>query len=208
MNCKSKYECFDPSIIKTYPISQRTNKVHLGDLAVPAKLPDTEAALSEKTKTYLDELALKMVETKKTGLPIILFTGAHLIKNGLGPLIADLVNRGYLSLVAGNGATSIHDFELAMIGETSEYVPQALEKGQFGMSYEFAYINAALKLGHKRKLGYGESLGLFISDADFRQSAMKLISDNCSGNIEFKHPEVSIINACWQKKFLLQFMWG
>ncbi len=91
---------------------------------------------------------------RRDGKPVILFTGAHLIKNGLGPLLVDLVERGCLTLVAGNGATSIHDFELALIGETSENVPAALDKGQFGMAYEFGYINTALSVGNQQKLGY------------------------------------------------------
>ena len=63
-----------------------------------------------------------------------------------------------MTLVAGNAATSIHDFELALIGETSENVPAALGAGQFGMAYEFAYINMALSVGNQQKLGYGETL--------------------------------------------------
>ena len=68
-----------------------------------------------------------------------------MIKNGLGPILIDLVDRGLISAVAGNGATAIHDFELALIGATSEDVPNALGKGQFGMAYEFAYINKAIQ---------------------------------------------------------------
>ena len=100
----------------------------------------------------------------RDGKPVILFTGAHLIKNGLGPLLVDLVERGAVTLVAGNGATAIHDFELALVGETSENVPAGLDKGQFGMAYEFAYINLALSVGNQQKLGYGESLGRMICD--------------------------------------------
>ena len=84
------------------------------------------------------------------GRPVLLFTGAHLVKNGLSPLIVDLIKRNAFSIISGNGATSIHDFELALMGETSEYVPAALEKGQFGMAYEFNFINAALSVGEDR----------------------------------------------------------
>ena len=70
-------------------------------------------------------------------------------------------------MISGNGATSIHDFELGLMGETSEYVPQALEKGQFGMAFEFNYINAALIVGNRYRLGYGESVGRMICDQTF-----------------------------------------
>ena len=81
-------------------------------------------------------------------------------------------------MVAGNGATAIHDFELGLIGETSEYVPQALEKGEFGMAYEFNYINAALIVGDKYDLGYGESVGKMICDESFRREVEILLDLN------------------------------
>ena len=112
---------------------------------------------------------------------VILFTGAHLIKNGLGPLLVDLVERGAVTLVAGNGATAIHDFELALVGETSENVPAALDKGQFGMAYEFAYINMALSVGNQQKLGYGESLGRMICDEKFRRAVLSLVAQGGCG---------------------------
>jgi hypothetical protein len=142
-----------------------------------------------------------MVATARAGKPVIWFTGAHLVKNGLGPLVVDLLNRGLLSLVATNGAGIIHDFELALIGETSEYVPNALPEGQFGMATELGYINAALAEGQKRQLGYGEAIGMFICDAEFRSAVEKNLG--VSKPIQFTHPEVSIIAAAYQRKIPL-----
>ena len=81
-----------------------------------------------------------------------------------------------MTLVAGNVATSIHDFELALIGETSENVPAALDKGQFGMAYEFGYINMALSVGNQQKLGFGEVLGRMICEERFRRQVLALVA--------------------------------
>jgi hypothetical protein len=140
MQYNGKYKIFNPKEIQTYPLSGRTNKVKFGDLVMPASVTKMKFDLAQKTVDIIEQVAKSMIDCRKAGKPVMLFTGAHLVKNGLGPLIVDLVNRDLLTLVAGNGATTIHDFELALIGETSEYVPAALEKGQFGMAYEFAYI--------------------------------------------------------------------
>ncbi|MFH1615765.1 MAG: hypothetical protein ABIG61_11880, partial [Planctomycetota bacterium] len=89
------------------------------------------------------------------------------------------------------------DFELALIGQTSEYVPQALEEGQFGMAYEFACQNIAIRLGNRYNLGYGESLGRMICDEDFRDEVLALIAGKNSP-IQFAHPELSILAACYR----------
>jgi len=103
-----------------------------------------------------------------------------------------------VTLVAGNGATSIHDFELALIGETSENVPAALDKGQFGMAYEFAYINMALSVGNQQKLGLGESLGRMIVDEAFQRQLFALMAKEGSVT-KFRHPEVSVLAACYRR---------
>ncbi len=95
-------------------------------------------------------------------------------------------------------ATSIHDFELAMIGQTSEYVPQALEKGQFGMAYEFAYINTAMNLGNKYKLGLGETLGKAILDATFRKEVLDIVWREGAPD-KFLHPGKSVLATCYRK---------
>ncbi len=144
-------------------------------------------------------LGREIIAARMKNRPVLLFTGAHLIKNGLGRLLGDLVRRDLLTIVSGNAATSIHDFELGLIGETSEYVPQALEKGQFGMAFEFNYINAALILGNRYRLGYGESIGRMICDGNFRKEAANIIGlENTS--IEFSHPELSVQAVCYENK--------
>ena len=211
MDYRGSHSIFDPSKIQTEPISSRSNKVCLEDLVFPEQLtkktslPPEEEKLPEATKTSIQELANAVIDARRGDKPVILFTGAHAIKNGLGPLLADLVRRGLLTHVAGNGATSIHDFELALIGETSENVPEALEKGTFGMASEFTLQNAAVALGYEHGFGYGESLGRMICDKEFRAAAIARLSNDEPAlakhlKTDFAHPEVSLLATCWRLK--------
>lgn len=198
MQYDGRYDAFDLGRVSTYPLRTRANKVVLDDLIRPADVDKLEFDLPDKTCGDIETIAKAIVSSRKAGKPVVIFTGAHLIKNGLGPLLADLVKRDLVSLVAGNGATAIHDFELALIGQTSENVPDALDKGRFGMAYEFAYFNYALSVGNKYKLGGGESLGRAICDGDFRNEILALAAkdDSLRG---FAHPEVSVLVACYER---------
>lgn len=198
MEYEGRYKAFDLSRVGTYPLGTRSNKVKLGDLVFPKDVDALTFDLPPEVQDGVQAVAEAMVAARRDRKPVILFTGAHLIKNGLGPLLLDLVNRGCVTLVAGNAATSIHDFELALIGETSENVPAALDKGQFGMAYEFAYINFALSVGNRRKLGFGEVLGRMICDTEFCEQALSLASKPDSA-VEFLHPEVSVLAACYRR---------
>jgi hypothetical protein len=197
MDYEGRYDIFDLSRISTYPLATRSNKVTLDDLVRIEDVDDLAVNVSAETCGDVEAVARAVIEARQAGKPVLLFTGAHLIKNGLGPLLADLVTQGLVSLVAGNGATAIHDFELALIGQTSENVPDALGKGRFGMAYEFAYFNGALSLGDKYKLGGGESLGRMICDRQFRDQVLALVAREDSPKA-FAHPEVSVLRACYE----------
>ncbi len=196
MEYHGRYKVFDPTKVKTYPLGTRTNKVKLEDIIQPFCVDEMTFDLPEKTIGMIEITAQRIVSSRKENKPVIFFTGAHLIKNGLGLLLADLAGRSLVTLVAGNGATAIHDFELALIGETSEYVPNALGEGQFGMAYEFAYINRALSIGNEQKLGYGESLGKMICDAGFRSQVLSSVTKDRPR--DFLHPEISVLAACYR----------
>lgn len=203
MQYKGKFDFFNLKNIKTYPLLERKNKVSIDDMILPNTALSKNYDLQEDIKGKITIIAKNIISCREKNLPVVVFTGAHLIKNGLGLLIIDLIKKKLITSLAGNGATSIHDFELALIGQTSEDVPMALEKGQFGMSYEFCYINAALKLGNKNKLGFGEALGKMIYDETFRIEVLKRIfniSENHKiKNIKFKYPEISLLYNCYKE---------
>ncbi|MBN1362863.1 MAG: hypothetical protein JW993_19855 [Sedimentisphaerales bacterium] len=195
---EGRYNAFDPSRIETYPLGERSNKVTLDDLVFPGALDTLDLRLPAPIQRDVTAVAEAIVAARRSKKPVILFTGAHLIKNGLGPLLADLVERRFVTLVAGNAATAIHDFELALIGETSENVPAALGEGQFGMAYEFAYINLALSVGNQQKLGFGETLGRFICEEAFARQILSLVAREGTPR-PFQHPEISVLAACHRR---------
>ncbi len=180
MEYRGRYEIFDFTKIKRYPVSKRPNKVNIRDLMNPEEI--LKKPLSYDTED-LKTLAKSMVDAKKRGLPIIWASGAHIIKNGMGPILIDLAKEGMIDILGVNGAFTIHDFELALLGETSENVPNALQKGEFGFAYETGrYLNRAISVGDELLLGYGETLGRFLSGELY-----------IGENVEFKYSEYSVI---------------
>ncbi len=198
MEDKGKYRIFDSSRIRSYPLRQRRNKVQAEDLVDPSKLGGRNFSLDAESQRHIAKLAEEVVKARQENKPVVVFSGAHLIKNGLGPLLVDLVERGLVSLVAGNGATAIHDFELALIGATAEVVPDALGKGEFGMAYEFAYINEAIRMGGQMKLGLGEALGKMICCQEFREMVFAELGQS-EGPKEFGFARTSLLGRCYQK---------
>jgi hypothetical protein len=197
MDYNGRYNAFDLGRVNTYPLSARSNKVTLDDLVRPEDIDNLAIELPGKICGDIDDIARRIVSCRQNGKPVVIFIGAHLIKNGFGLLLAEMVKHGLVSLVAGNGATAIHDFELAMIGQTSENVPDALSKGRFGMAREYAFFNYAVSAGNKYKLGLGESLGRTICDEDFRREVLAL-DENGDLPDTFAHPEVSLLAACYE----------
>jgi hypothetical protein len=196
MEYRGKYEVFDAGTIRTYPVAGRPNRVKLADLMEPAAAMAGQYALPAETRKALEATVAAVVEHHRAGLPVVFFTGAHLVKNGLSPLLIDLVRRGIFRLVATNAAGAIHDFELALIGETSETVPNALPKGEFGMAYEFCYLNEALRLGEDMKLGFGEALGRMMCDGEFREQVLGTVRRNGSPE-GFAHPGKSLLATAY-----------
>jgi len=151
----------DFSKIKTYPIALRKNLVTLKDLISPQATPPPF------DNPDLDEVADRIVKARKNGRPVLWMMGAHVIKSGLSLIVIDLMKRGVITHVASNGAVTIHDFEIALIGETSEDVATSIEDGTFGMAEETGLLmNLAVQRGVHDGLGYGESLGRMIAEDD------------------------------------------
>ena len=149
----------DLSQVKTVPLAARRNLVRLADLVAP------DAPPPPCDSPELDEVAERIVAARRAGRPVIWMMGAHVIKSGLSRLLIDLLRRSIVTHVAGNGAVSIHDFELALIGETSEDVATGIEYGTFGMAEETgALMHQAIREGARDGLGYGTAVGRFIAE--------------------------------------------
>jgi hypothetical protein len=175
------YEEFDLSGVRTYPLASRKSKANAADFArVPAPggsvaafvdtLPDILAGADFKAVVA----ALRAAHTSERGL--VWGLGAHVIKTGLSPVVINLMERGYVSALAINGAGVIHDFELALAGSTSEDVDEALGPGRFGMAEETAtLLNAAISDGVGRGLGLGQAVAARLADLQAPHAGMSLL---------------------------------
>jgi len=155
--------------LHTYPLSSRQSKVSVRDFAKPAA---AHLSLSKFLDSLPNILAaadlralLAAIHRARTQRRTILWgIGGHVIKVGLGPILIDLMRRGFISGIAMNGAALVHDFEIALAGNTSEDVETGLGAGQFGMAAETGeYLNQIAKLAMRARLGYGEAAGQFLN---------------------------------------------
>lgn len=179
-----KFKLFDTARIRTYDLASRPSKV--ADESIPS--PEEVAGRKlDFESTDLDALVSAVREARSAGQPVIVFTGAHLIKNGFGPVLLDLIRRDLVTLVGMNAAGMIHDYELALVGRTSEDVPHALPRGKFGFAAETGNgINEALIYGEKVRVGAGEALARLILGEPFPEV------------IRFARPEFSLLAGAFE----------
>src|SRR5713226_5706339 len=174
--------------VRTYPLASRKSKVSVRDFAKP---PAANTSLLKFLDSLPDILAaddlrklLRAIHAARRQRKAILWgIGGHVIKVGLGPVLIDLMKRGFISAIAMNGAALIHDFEIALVGNTSEDVEAGLGAGRFGMAEETGqYLNEIAKLSQRIRIGYGEAAGQFLA----------------SGVIEVKHANSSVLVAAYK----------
>ena len=163
------YEEFDLSGVKTYPLKSRRSKTRAEDFARPAAPGGSVGALVDSLPDILAAADFKTVvraiaDAKRTDAGVVWGIGAHVIKTGLGPVLIDLMERGFVSAIATNGAAIIHDFEVALVGATSEDVDEALGPGRFGMAAETGrLLNAAITEGVGTGLGIGQAVTRLVA---------------------------------------------
>jgi hypothetical protein len=163
------YDEFDLSGVRTYPLASRQSKARAEDFARPVAPGASFASWFDALPSILGGADLRRVVraiagAKANGRGIVWGLGAHVIKTGVSPVLIDLMQRGYVSALAMNGAGVIHDFEIALSGATSEDVDEALGPGRFGMAEETGrLLNAAIARGAARKQGLGQAVGEFLS---------------------------------------------
>jgi len=156
------------SDLKTYPLKKRHSKVRVSDFAKPWRRGDSFARFYRSLPDILGVKTLRAVAASiaaahRKRRPVIVGIGAHVVKVGLTPIFVDLMNRGIVSAVAMNGAGIIHDFELALMGHTSEEVDAEIDQGRFGMAEETGrMLNGAIVQGAQEQRGLGEAVGRYI----------------------------------------------
>lgn len=165
---KFTYEEFDLSGVRTYPLKSRASKARREDFAKPLEPGAPVGALVDSLPSILAGADFKavvraMVEARRAS-GIVWGIGAHVIKTGLGPVLIDLMERGFMSAIAANGAAVIHDVEIALVGATSEDVDESLGPGRFGMAEETGrLVNQAINDGARDGLGLGQAIGRFLT---------------------------------------------
>ena len=168
---KKNWKPVDLDGVTTYPLGDRENKTSIRDFAARPSREELDGFLSAlpkilKAADFLEFVDL-IVAAYRQEKPIIVMLGGHVIKCGLSPILIDLMERGIITAMAFNGATSIHDFEIALIGETSEDVGQYLQTGQFGMVEETGrFMNEAICAAADTGIGMGAGLGQKLIQLD------------------------------------------
>ena len=186
---KKPWKPVDLSSVTTYPLQERINKVSVHDFAtVPEAETDIATFLASLPKILKgsDFLALvdDIVAASQNKKPVIVMMGGHVIKCGLSPLLIALAKRGVITGFAFNGASSIHDFEIALIGETSEDVSAYLETGQFGMWEETGRLmNTAIQHAADTGIGMGEALGRQLVEMDAPYNRYSLLAAGVQSDI-------------------------
>lgn len=169
--------------LRTYPLASRPSKVHVRQFARPHRRGTSFRKFFDSLPRILGAEDLRNVaaaiQRARTQRRAILWgIGGHVIKVGLGPILNDLLARGYISGIAMNGAALVHDFEIALVGGTSEDVEAALGRGKFGMAEETGlYLNEIAVGAQRSGIGLGEAAGKLLT----------------SGRLRAKYPRQSVL---------------
>ena len=168
MKKSKKYRPANLKRVKTHSIRDRKTKVSLRQFA---SLPEPDATFRNFLASLPDVLAASslrmlikdLIAARRNNRPIVAALGGHVLKCGLGPIIVDLMRRRFITVLAMHGATAIHDYEISLVGQTSEDVGKVLKDGSFGMARETpkAFRRAASRAAKERS-GLGHALGNLI----------------------------------------------
>lgn len=171
------FAMFDRSQLKLKPLAERVN-----DMGLPQLLN-----LTDPTPPFdhpnLPLLAERIAAAHQQGGQVLLMMGAHVLKVGLSRFIIDLMERRIVTHVAMNGAGPIHDFELALIGASTESVARYIQAGQFGLWADTGRINDAIVAGARDGIGLGEAVGRVIEEERFPYRDLSVLAAGYRLNI-------------------------
>lgn len=170
------FAAFDRSRLRIQPLARRQH-----DLDLSAVLP-LAAALPDFTHESLPLLGARMAQAKRDERSCILLMGAHVLRAGVSRYLIDWMERGLVTHIAMNGAGPIHDWELALIGATTESVARYIQSGEFGLWQETGRMNDVIRAGARAGLGLGEAIGREIESGGSPPSG-------------FPHRDVSVLAA-------------
>jgi len=164
------FEQFDRSKLHMLPISGR---IHDLDLSI---MLDTETHTPGFKHPVIDLLCDRIRRAREKNASVILMMGAHVIRAGTAPYLLKLMEQGFVTHFALNGAGAIHDFEFAEIGATTESVARYISEGQFGLWLEDGLFNDAVNQGAGDGIGFGEAVGRYIEENKFPYRQYSLLA--------------------------------
>ncbi len=151
--------------VRTIGYAEREHLVDIGRFAAVPEATATIGGWLDALPDLLGARALRtlaraIAERRRAGSTVVFAMGAHVVKAGCGPVVIDLMERGFVNAIAVNGAFAIHDWEIAFGGETSERVAETIREGRFGWVRETAQAMAqAAQRGVRRGCGLGRAIG-------------------------------------------------
>jgi hypothetical protein len=124
-------------------------------------------------------VAAAVVEARARGAAVILLMGAHVLRDGTARFLIDMMERGILTHVGTNGAGPIHDYEMALVGATTESVARYIQDGQFGLWEETGQVNDAVNRGAADGLGFGLAVGREILERRLPHADVSVFAAGC-----------------------------
>jgi hypothetical protein len=164
------YPTFDRSQLRVLPLAEREHDFDLSQVIA------LDADLRLNQSPELHAVAQRVIQAHQNGKQVILMMGAHVIKTGLSRFVIDLMERGVLTHIGMNGACVIHDYELALIGATTESVARYITAGQFGLWRETGQINEIIRQGNAEGMGIGEAVGRAIHQGALPHQAISILA--------------------------------
>jgi hypothetical protein len=166
----TSFPLFDRTSLRIRFLSDRAHDL---DISIIHELNTSKISdIDERFK----KIAKNIVDAKNNKSSVILMMGGHVIRAGVQKYLIDLMENGFISCLAMNGAGMIHDFEFACIGATTESVSRYIQKGQFGLWKETGHINDYINQGYEEGMGMGETVGRAIFDGDFKYKNISLLA--------------------------------
>jgi hypothetical protein len=162
------YSEFDRDQLEIRPLRERTH-----DLSIDVVQPVKEV---EVTKAALSTVAQRIVAAKGTGASVVVIIGGHVVRSGIQSYLIDLMQRGFVSCLAMNGACVIHDYELSLVGATTESVARYISEGKFGLWRETGEINDIISGAGRKGQGMGEAIGEAIETGSLPYGRLSLLA--------------------------------
>lgn len=153
----------DFSRLRVFPLAQRQHLTRVTEILVSPEAP--LRPIGALNQSLVHECAARIRAARARGAAVILIYGAHLLRNGAALILERLLARGLLTHLATNGAGTIHDWEYAWFGASTESVEMNVAAGKFGTWDETSVnIHRAILVGALENLGYGAALGRLIHE--------------------------------------------